>query len=164
MILTSHAIIGSAISNLVPDAPAFGFVLAFAGHYLTDMIPHYDYNIDNFIDHDTKAVNSIFTNVKARLSFLIVVSDFIFALFLTYLIFVRDEKSLYATLAGAIGGVLPDLLQFFCYYFKKWPWTAIQKIHKFFHNKDEMRDRPVRGFVTQIIVVFFVLFVYFLIK
>ena len=46
---------------------------------------------------------------------------------------------------GIAGGVLPDLLQFFYYTFKKFPWNVFQKIHNFFHNPNHMKESPCGG-------------------
>ena len=70
MILTPHSIVGAALANAFPDNPALGFGLAFASHYVLDMLPHTEYNISNLLDKDTKQLNSVFKNHKAALNLL----------------------------------------------------------------------------------------------
>ena len=43
MVLTSHVVVGAAVSSLVPGHPVAGFAVGFLSHYLLDMIPHRDY-------------------------------------------------------------------------------------------------------------------------
>ena len=164
MILTSHALVGSALSNIVPNNPVIGFGLAFASHYLIDAVPHRDYDIEDFIDDETKTVKSIFHNAKAFLRFMLILGDFVFALFICSLIFVHDEKSLYATMVGVAGGVLPDFLLFLAFKFKKSFWRYFYKVHNFFHSKDRMRDKLVRGISSQILLPVLIILIYILIK
>ena len=41
MIATSHAIVGAAIASAAPD-PIIGLLLAFASHFVLDLVPHWD--------------------------------------------------------------------------------------------------------------------------
>jgi hypothetical protein len=162
MILTPHSIVGAVIVNMFPSHPAIGFGLAFASHYALDLIPHYDYDLDGFIDSEKKTVQSIFHEAKARLRVLLVGCDFLFALVVCFFIFVRDEKSLYLTLLGVVAGVLPDVFQFFYLKWKREPWIFFQNIHDAIHHPDKMKDRPVLGFLYQLLVIVFFLALYFL--
>ncbi len=164
MILTTHAIVGSAVANLVPQNPVLGFILAFASHYLIDTIPHRDYNIDNLVEKDSKSIGAIFKNLKSMLVLLLIGGDFFIGIILSFLIFARGEASLVATLVGIIGGVLPDFLQFLYFKFKKKPWTLTQKFHYFFHSPNEMKDKPFLGILNQIICSGTFIAVYFLFR
>ncbi len=164
MILTPHAIIGATLTNVIPNEPALGFALAFLSHYALDILPHTDYDISNFLNAETKTVKSIFKNAGAALHLLFIAFDFLLAIFLCVLFFVRDEKSLIITLVGIIGGVLPDFLQFLFYKYKNQPWKFTQKIHDKFHHEAEGEDKRVRGILLQIILPTCFLIVYFLIK
>lgn len=164
MILTPHAIVGAAIANLVPENPELGFLLAYASHYALDMIPHRDYDIDGFFDEKEKTFRSVLTSARSALKLVMIGSDFFIGAGICILLFVRNRESLIATLAGIAGGVLPDFLQLVYYTFKKHPWTGFQKIHDFFHAKDKMKDKPVRGILVQIFAPIVVLGIYFLVR
>lgn len=165
MVLTAHSIVGSALANLFPNNPALGFTLAFASHYLIDAIPHKEYEIEGFFDEKEETFNSVFKNLISLKKFLFIGSDFTIGLILSLLIFVRDEKSLIATLVGVLGGVLPDFLQFLYFKYKVEPFVFIQKyIHDVFHNPDKMMDRPIRGYINQIFTVALFILLFILIK
>src|SRR5665213_1251339 len=152
MILIPHEIVGAAITNLFPNHPVFGFSLALASHYALDMIPHSDYDLDGLIESDTKTVQGILRNVKARLDALWVCFDLSLGAYLSILIFARDEKTLYLTLFGIVAGVLPDFLQFFYLKWKNQPWIFTQKIHDFFHSENKMKNNIALGYLLQVIV------------
>ena len=152
MILTPHAIVGAALANMFPNDPALGFGLAFASHYLLDLVPHTDYDISNFADSDTKTVKSIFKNAGAALHFLFIFADFIAAIFLCFLIFVRNDRTLLLTFIGIVGGLLPDFLQFLYYKFKKQPWIFFQKVHDKFHYFIKIKSEFFWGILFQIVL------------
>jgi hypothetical protein len=164
MILTPHAIVGAALANLFPNDPALGFGLAFASHYVLDMMPHTDYDISGFLDTKNKTVKSIFKETKSALHLLLIVADFIFAIFLCFLIFVRNRQSLILTLVGIIGGLLPDFFQLLYYKFKCQPWTFFQKIHDRLHALIKVKNEKFWGILFQFVVPIFVLVIYFLVK
>ena len=94
MILTPHAIIGASLVNIFPNDPALGFGLAFFSHYVLDMLPHKDYDIDNFLETETKTVKSIFHNAGAALHLLFISLDFIVAIFYVFY-FLFEMKKVY---------------------------------------------------------------------
>jgi len=164
MVLTPHSIVGAAIANLMPENPELSFALAWASHYAIDMIPHRDYDIDHFFDKDKKTFKSVLKNTKAQFNLLIIGFDFVIGVGICFLLFVRNRQSLILTLVGIAGGVLPDILQFIYYTFKKQPWIFFQKIHDIFHNPDKMMDRPITGTLTQAGAIVLILWLYFLLK
>lgn len=164
MILTTHALVGSSLTNLFPNNPMLGFGLAFASHYIIDTIPHKDYNIDHFLDKDSKSFKSVLNNLKSALGFLLIGADFLIGIILSVLIFARGERSLFITALGICGGVLPDVLQFLYYKFKKKPWLITQKIHYFFHSPNEMKDKPFFGVLNQILCSISFILIYFIFK
>jgi hypothetical protein len=164
MILTSHAIVGASLANVLPNNPVVGFGLAFISHYAIDMIPHTDYDISNFLQHETKTIKSILRNAGAALHLLFIVADFIFAILLCILFFVRDGKSLTITLMGITGGVLPDFLQFLYFKYKKQPWIFFQRIHDKFHFTKELRNQEFWGIFFQFALPVCFLTIYFLVK
>jgi ABC-type enterochelin transport system permease subunit len=165
MILTPHAIVGAALANMFPNEPVLGFGLAFASHYALDMIGHTDYDISNFLDKDTKTVKSIFKSFGAALHFMFIIFDFVAAIFLCFLFFVRDKKSLMITLIGIAGGVLPDLFQFLYYKYKHEPWIFLQKVHdKIHHVFFEDSGNKIFGVFFQFFIPFCFLVIYYFVK
>ncbi len=168
MILTPHAIVGVTLVNMFPNNLVLGFGLAFASHYILDMIPHTDYDISGLFDEDEKTIRSVFKHTKAALQFLFIVFDFVFAIYLSLLFFVRDENSLIVTLVGLIGALLPDFLRLL--YYKYNP-----QLRKFLHihvaHHDEIQNHvtddknaKLWGALYQFLVPILFLVIYLIIK
>jgi hypothetical protein len=164
MILTPHAIVGAALANIFPSDPALGFGLAFLSHYVLDVLPHTDYDVSNFMDKDSKTVKSIFKNTGSALHFLFIIIDFVIAIFLCILFFVRDGKSLLLTFIGIIGGLLPDFFQFLYYKYKNQPWIFYQKIHDKLHHTIKTRNEKLLGMLFDLALPICILIFYFFIK
>lgn len=162
MILTPHAIVGATLANIFPSEPALGFGLAFASHYVLDMIPHTDYDISNFINTDTKTIKSIFKSAGASLHLLFIIIDFVVAIFLCVLLFVRDDKSLLLTAIGVVGGLLPDLFQFIYCKYKNQPWIFFQKIHDKLHHIIKAKNEKLWGIFLLFAIPIFSLIFYFI--
>ncbi len=177
MTLTTHAIVGAAITNLVPANPELGFALAFASHYLSDIIPHAELVPEDSIIEKSEAGNSfdknnlksVFHDAKSSFGFLLIGLDFIIAVILCMIIFARDEKTLFLTILGIIGGLLPDFLQFLYYKIRKGPFIFFQKIHHFFHSLGEpvqsgnMKETAF-AYLSPIILPVLFIAIYFLVK
>ena len=113
MILTPHAIVGATLANIFPNDPFLGFSLAFASHYILDIVPHVEYKVTNFLDEDTKTIKSIFKSAGSALHFLFIILDLFIAVFLCILFFVRDEKSAMITFIGLLGVCCQIFFNFF---------------------------------------------------
>jgi len=87
MILTPHAIIGAAFSNVFPGYPVIGFFLALSSHYVMDSIPHNHYDHDNFIIKKTSSIASLVNNAKAVYQLLMIIFDFFIGALLAILVF-----------------------------------------------------------------------------
>ncbi len=164
MTLTPHAIVGAAIANLIPNEPVLCFALAFTSHYVLDLVPHKDYDINSFMNKETTTVISIFKSTDAAFKFLLIIFEAILAIFLCFLLFVRDERSAIATLLGIVGAWLPDFFQLIYYKFKKQPFIFFQKLHDKVSHDIKNKKYFLLGILTQILVPVCVLFIYFLYK
>lgn len=163
MILTPHAIVGTTLANIVPYDPALGFGLAFLSHYALDMLPHTDYDVSGFVDTKTKTVKSIFKETKSAIHLLLIVADFVIAIFLCIFIFVRNRQSLFLTLIGIIGGLLPDIFQFLYYKYNSQPWVFYQKIHNKLHALIKVKNEKFWGIFLQIVIPISFILIYFFI-
>lgn len=158
MILTPHAIIGAAVSNIFPNHPEVGFILAYLSHYAMDAVPHNHYKINSFIV-DKNDISPVLNNKKTIIQLLSIIFDFLAGTIIAVMIFSRDWHSLFITLIGVAGGVMPDFFQFLYFKYKKQPFISLQKFHKIFEHKPDLDDRPITGTLIQILVV--MLFVFF---
>ena len=124
MFATNHVLIGSAI-GLATKNPYIALPVGIASHFLFDLTPHF-----GFKDKETKS------------KYYIKVAKFDGILLLLYLAFITlFFSSPIPLLAGAIGGLLPDLDKPFEYFIGKkigknlWP-TFINKFHWGIQNEN----------------------------
>jgi hypothetical protein len=161
MILTPHAIIGAAIANVLPGHPVVGFVLAVASHYLVDMIPHNHYEHQHYILKETNSIASLSHNVRAIYQFVLIIFDFCGGVFISILLFSRDWHSLFITLLGVAGGVLPDFLQFLYYKYKHRHLKTHMDFHGKFETKNNLDHNPALGALIQFVTTLTVVAGYF---
>lgn len=164
MILTPHAIVGAALTNMFPNEPILGFSLAFISHYVLDFLPHIDYDVKHFLHKEPKTIKSIFIDAKARFHFLLIVLDFSIALILCVMFFVRNEKSLFLTALGILGGLLPDFFQFLYHKNKKQPWVFLQKIHDKIHHLLDYKKNGFLGLLLELVIPALFLVIYYFVK
>ena len=147
MYLTVHAAAGASIGTLFNSTPlAFG--LAVLSHFVLDRIPHDDPPIVAGTARDGVLHNPIFRHFV-----IVALFDFIVALVLvTEVIRILPQYRPAAMVAGALGGVLPDLL------FGLYRLTGVKWLAAYNHFHDSMhfdiKRFPITffvGFTIQII-------------
>ncbi len=157
MTLTTHAIVGASIANILPSHPVLGFTAGFVSHFLLDAIPHWDYFLasvkkdpDNPMNNDIAFnKNFIFDLFKmgADAALGIIISLFLFGFSNSHLIWMP--------LWGAIGALTPDALQFVYLKWRYEPIKSLQRFHIWIHGKEKLNSRPVLGIFLQIVVILF---------
>jgi len=155
MILTTH-ILGAAVLTkpLWGLHPALLFVGALASHYLLDIIPHRDYEL-NAIIREGQGKTAKFLGVRHNRLFGDMLKIAIDGAVGTSVLFfiIRPEISIAALVPfGAIvlGAVLPDMFQPVFWFFPKGLMPFIHRFHKWVHTAYE--PRPSIGFGVQIIL------------
>lgn len=154
MTLATHAITGAAVASLTPQQPILGFVAGFASHYLIDAIPHWDYPILSDSIHPQKGnIRMRFDRVFFRdaRNFTL---DAALGIIVALLVFAYPPTGL-ATLtimAGAIGGILPDPLQFVAKKLPHEPFSSLQRFHQWIHTGWHMRETGYHwlGIISQL--------------
>ena len=71
---------------------------------------------------------------------------------------VMGHHSLLIILCGAIGGMMPDALQFAYFKWRHEPLITLQKIHIWFHSPKGLNDRPFIGIFFQLIIILLLVF------
>lgn len=105
MFLTVHATAGAAIGMFIPNAPV-AFALGMVSHFILDRVPHYDPPIIAGTIRD-----GVFKNPVMRRFVFISVIDLIAAGALTAILGAWVQPTnIWAFVAGAFGGILPDLM------------------------------------------------------
>ena len=143
-----HATAGLYIAALVPD-PLIGLPLAVASHYMLDAIPHGDTGLGPWMTADGKR-HRILTVEGIDLGSA--------ALMVSWLVIMHPNIAPWYLIAGAIGGILPDLLWGTSFVFSKFlpPIPVItpllhwhDRVHSWGHAKVE-DDVPYRvGLIYQ---------------
>ncbi|MFA6254372.1 MAG: hypothetical protein WC640_03975 [Candidatus Paceibacterota bacterium] len=114
MILTPHAVVGAALASGFGFSPGIALVAGFASHFVLDSLPHWDYKL---LSHHKDKINPINDDIIINRKFLVDLVklglDFVAGISLAWLFFANHGlASNWAIMAGALGGVLPDFLQF----------------------------------------------------
>lgn len=160
MTLTTHAIIGAAAAALAPQYPALGFALAFASHLAIDALPHYDYELLSPTADPrerTLRFDRRFALDLGRTGF-----DASLGCVLAWLLFYSSAHP-YLPIIGAIGGILPDALQF-AYKFFPGMLAPLQRFHeRIQEGKTCFRYHPVPGLALQAATLSVLLILYVLI-
>ncbi len=110
MILSTHAVIGAGIVASLPAHPIIGVSLAFASHFVLDMIPHWDYTL--YSDSiDPQKGGAIVLNRHLFYDALRIGGDGIGGLVLAYIFFFSPVHP-WLWFFGAAAAMFPDFLQF----------------------------------------------------
>jgi len=142
MTLTAHAIVGAGISSAFGLMPGGAFGAGFLSHFLLDRLPHWDYNLKSAtIDEANPLNNNLPICREAIGDFAKIGFDFFLGLALALLFFSSNGQSYWPSiLLGALGGMLPDGLQFLYFKFRREPLTLFFRFHAFMHAKTEIND------------------------
>ncbi len=147
MFLTAHALAGAASGRLGQN-PSEAFVFGFASHFLLDALPHWNYPLTSLVYDKKNPLDKDMVLDRRFLRDLIFIgADFFIGIILAVFIF-GDSPSV---MLGILGGVLPDALQFIYCKFRHQPFIAFQKLHNWFHAKEEISALPY-GILIQITV------------
>lgn len=146
MILTPHAVVGASISSIFRLSPFTALVAGFVSHFVLDMFPHFDYKLRSTrIEPEKTLDGDIIIDRTFFLDLMVMGLDLTFGLFLSWLFFVfTGAISLPVALAGVVGGVLPDALQFVYYKFGRRHLRPLQSFHMRVHSSIRIKD-PLWG-------------------
>jgi hypothetical protein len=152
MLELPHTAVGLLIATKIPN-PFIAIPLAFASHFLVDLIPHWN--------------PSLYTETKKhgkplKKTTYIIIADVILSLALGFFLIFKSQGSLVYSLTllfSAFAAVLPDVIEGFYFYLgvkSKW----LMKLIKFQHDH-QARASIIPGTITQIIVILLCLFLLF---
>ena len=148
MVLSTHAVIGAAVAQLFPTHPLVGFTLGFASHFVADAIPHWHYHVGSVVREEgsKKGVDMVFRNKHFPYDLLKIGTDGLLGLGLAVFFFGASSPVLFsATVFGAVGGMLPDALQFVYWKWKHEPLASLQRFHHWVHAKSDLNARAFVG-------------------
>lgn len=162
MTLATHAVIGAIIASKFPEHPVLGFGLAFASHFVLDAIPHWDYRLSTLQENEDDLMKNrmpISVSRKFMGDLLKTGIDCILGIMAALLLF--WDKNPVVVLAGAVGGVLPDALQFIYFHIQKEPLVALQRFHMLLHTRNKMKSARILSIISQVILVAGTYFIFF---
>jgi hypothetical protein len=133
MILSTHAVVGGAIASFMPGHPALAFVVGAASHFAIDAIPHADYPLYSITVKHSAPSAMIFNWLLVQDLGLIAL-DVCAGLALTLWLYASPGATA-AVLAGALGAMLPDPLQFVQKLYPREPLRSLQRFHVWIHTK-----------------------------
>ena len=163
MTLTTHSIIAAAVTKpLAAMNPLIAFVVAIASHYLSDAIPHWDYQLTSVEDKEDKEKRHFGNNRNAIIKD---VSSMALdgLLGATIVLAVVQPTTLHQwmwALAAIIGGSLPDFLQGL-YMLKLKFLRPHQRLHDIFHTNIRLGHYPLFGIPFQHVITAIALWVLF---
>ncbi|HEY4499834.1 MAG TPA: hypothetical protein VJH70_01745 [Candidatus Paceibacterota bacterium] len=153
MILVTHGIVGGAIGRFLPTHPILAFALGFLSHFVIDAIPHWHYPLTS-IEEDTQNPlnNDLPVTKKAIRDFFAIGVDCLSGILIA-LYFLKGDFSMdtafISIVAGALGGIVPDALQFVYWKWRREPLVSLQKFHLYIHSKMNIDDQYLVGITTQ---------------
>ena len=132
MTLTTHALVGAAAAAVLPQHPLLAFVAGFVSHFVADTIPHKDY--DELFKSYRPAVDKLKNDFEINKDFwrdlAIIAGDGLLGLILALAFFaVLVPASPLIVLLGALGGQIPDALQFLYFKTRAELMVPLQRFH-----------------------------------
>ncbi len=157
MILVTHGIVGAAVGRLFPKHPIVALLAGIVSHFLIDAIPHWHYKLFSAERH---LENPIQDDLKIGKSFLVdlvsIGTDFAAGIAFSFLIFPSAGGFWHPSVAvfwGAIGGILPDPIQFLYMKWRHEPLRSLQRFHLWIHSKLDIDKKYFVGIVSQVLFI-----------
>jgi hypothetical protein len=155
MTLTTHAVVGAGAASLFLGNPLLAFCAAFLSHFLIDAIPHWDYIPRSMRNNSEDPLKTDMTLGKDFILDLCVIgADALFGILLS-LLFFGNSVGLVIAFIGAVGGILPDPLQFVYWKIRKEPLISLQRFHLWIHAKTQIKEAWHIGITFQISLMLF---------
>lgn len=157
MILATHVIVGVAAGRFFPNNPLLAFMTGFASHFLIDAIPHWDYPLKSYTRDKNDPKNLMKADLVMEKGFIrdlvLIAIDIISGITLALYIFgTKGNLVNISLLMGALGGILPDGLQFLYFKTRKEPFKTLQRFHMWIQNNGEneiLQNNHFAGFLSQ---------------
>lgn len=145
MLLTPHAAVGAAIGASTDNLPLI-IVLAFASHFVLDILPHSDWGMWHNYESNFKLTFK---------DYVLVTADILGVLIFTYIIWNNADRNS-NVLIGAFFAMLVDLIDnvpFWKKFFRRLPVSRqLHQLHLKIHHKLD-KKYWVWGVATQLVIV-----------
>lgn len=143
MLLITHAVTGAALAGIQKSIPA-GFLIGLVSHYLLDMIPHYDHNVEPLLQKTDKG--------GLRKTLALIALDGLASIIVPLLLFWPANLAQFLIISAAIiGSILPDFLQGVTLVFPRHKaLRAHQDFQEWIHTKIRINHIPHIAIPAQI--------------
>jgi hypothetical protein len=121
----------------MPDHPVLAFVGGIASHFAIDAIPHWDYPLRS-ISIGPGSRPALTLNWSLFRDFGLIGFDACLGLAVALWLY-ASPASAGAVLLGALGGMLPDPLQFVHKLYPREPLRTLQRFHAWIHSKRKLK-------------------------
>ncbi len=160
MTLATHIVAGAAAAKILSTDPTQAFIIGWISHYFLDSITHWDYPLKAFSSNrQDPRQNKVSFNKYLILDMAKVIVDALIGFAIVAIAYkgllsgAFDKQQLYIVLAGAIGGTMPDFVQFLYGLFKVKLFRVFQNFHDYVHADSDLNNRPVLGIALQILII-----------
>jgi hypothetical protein len=161
MILSTHSIVGGTLARFSTVDPFVAITLGFLSHFVLDSVPHWDYSMRSKKENDDNRLNDeIFINKDFAKDMGMLGADVLIAIIL--LLTVASPEHFVIILLGALGGILPDALQFFYFKLRIEPFVSIQRFHQWIHTDVQYLGKAWGPIYTQASISLLALLILFL--
>ena len=154
MTLVTHAVVGTAVASIFPSHPVIAFLASFASHFISDAIPHWHYPVRSYSNDSVDPLNSDLLIGSHFFSDLLRIAlDALTGLALSLFVFSQLGIPVLIIMAGVIGSILPDPLQFLYWKWRHEPLTSLQRFHIWIHSKKDIDHKHFSGILSQIAII-----------
>ena len=136
LILSTHAVVGAAVATLMPDHPGLAFLSGVVSHFAIDAIPHWDYPLRS-ISVGPGSRPALTLTWSLFRDFGLIGLDACLGLAVALWLYASPAGA-GAVLLGALGGILPDPLQFAHKLYPREPLRTLQRFHVWIHSKHKL--------------------------
>ena len=156
MILVTHAVVGAALTHTISGALG-AFFVAFASHYIFDMIPHWHYSVPQ-VKRATEAPfgkRALVLGGHIMPDLIRIAVDASLGMTLALVFF---KGSVIFIAAAAFGAMLPDFLVGLAKFYPQRVLVWHDRFHRWIHTPVRLDDRPLLGITTQAALIAFCIF------
>lgn len=155
MTLATHMVAGAAAAKVFSSHPVEAFLVGWLSHYILDSVVHWDYplSITGGDEHAPINVRQASRKLIAYDVAKVLTDVAIGAILIFILSWNFSSHNVPLLIAGALGAVVPDFLQFLFGIFKVRILAILQDFHNFMHAKRTLKGRPLYGIGLQVCVI-----------
>lgn len=148
-------VVGAAAARMFSETPTQAFFIGWLSHYIMDAIAHWDYPLRSFSADEHSPLDAKVTfNKYLFLDIGKVLLDVALGVIVIFLVAgTMSWENLLLLFVGAIGGALPDFLQFLLGVTRLKALRIHQQFHNFMHATHKLDDKPLIGITSQVLII-----------